>query len=213
MKSIAFIIGALAVALLTGCQSILLDRREYHGAAVTDTFMREPVRRTFELPPRRPPSTVRGRDKLVGKWLCHKVSNSKTACYINSARYGETHRMESDMEYSFFEDGALELRTRYTPNTGWSTQSGTWKYSGNKLTCWLGTYQTDMRVIWYGDDEFFLKELDLGQMARAASTNGIECRMWYDNDNCLHTDFENYCGGRMTMIESPQVYNRVGGAR
>lgn len=213
MKTITCLSGALSLALLTGCQSIILDRREYHGAEVTDAFMREPVSRTFTLPPRRPPSTVRGRNKLIGRWLCHKVSNSKTACYINSARYGETHRMESDIEYSFFEDGTLEFRTRYTPNTEWYTQSGTWKYSGNALSCWLGTNQHDVRVIWYSDDEFFLKVLDLEQMARAASTNGLDCRMWYDNDNCMHTDFENYCEGRLTMIESPQVYKRVGGAQ
>lgn len=217
MKDAVKILAEIVVAVvLTGCQSILLDYRQYNGVEVTDAFLREPAARTFDLPPNRPPSTVRGRDKLVGRWQCHKFTNAKYASADSQGgRYGHTYRMESDVEYVFSEDGTLVLRTRYLPNEDWTIYRGTWSYAGNTLSYWLDGIPYESRITWYGDDEVLIKDVNLEQqshvMGRAQHGN---TKIWYDEDGCRHVDVSyDYAGGDYTSIESPALFKRKWGAQ
>lgn len=218
MKS-ALMFGTLAglLASTTGCVSAIVEsqmaKRGYKKATREQMLM--PNTPSFPSPEAKTAIAALPKEKLIGKWSTSYVIDSRISL-LSMGYIGPSHTMSSHQTYWFFEDGTCKsLIKTGGKEIGWN---GNWDYRDGVLTM-SGAggdgnqYSTDLRLHWYGNDEFEVRFADVGQyeglLSKPDTVQSVHCR--YESNGIFHTQMIIASQGNesaVISVQSPQIYER-----
>ena len=207
-----------------GCVSAIVDaamaKQGFHRAT-REQMLREATP-SFPAPEAKTVIESRPKEKLVGKWSSSRVQDSRTAL-LSMGYDGPSMTMTSHTTYWLFEDGVA--KTLIKINGKETTWNGDWDYHDGILTI-SGAggdgkkHEADMKVLWYGDDEFELRHADVSKyeaMLGVGGAKSVKCR--YEANGILHTQMIIVSTAKgqqnesaMIMVEAPQIFEREGDA-
>lgn len=208
----------------SGCVSAMVDaamaKQGFHRA--TREQMLRDTTPSFPAPETRKALAPLLKEKLVGKWSSSRVLDTRTAL-LSLGYDGPSMTMTSHTTYWLFEDGVAKVLIKI--NGKETTWNGDWDYRDDILTI-SGAggdgkkHEADMKVLWYGDDEFELRYADVSKyedMLGVGGAKSVKCR--YEPNGILHTQMiiSSTANGRANdaatiMVEGPQIFERDGDA-
>ena len=183
-----------------------------------------PVKPLFVRPAPRTPLAAPSREALLGKWVCRKQRNERTAIVGN--RYSSMKVTASTvfLEFALNDDGTCRVRTREESQY---EIRGKWTYTGDRLTIPCaepdGT-AVNFRVLWYGPDELELRYENLEDFHRSIlffMMNTFDPVCSYDSDGCLNFSVKhrstnkhgNVSVLKYIKIDSPMICKKIPVAR
>ena len=165
-----------------------------------------------------------GREAILGKWVCRKQRNERTAIVGNRNSPMKVTASTVFLEFDLNEDGTCRVRTREESQY---EIRGKWTYAGGRLTipCAEPDGATvNFRVLWYGPEELELRYENLEDFQKSIlffrmKTFDPVCS--YDADGCLNFSvkhrFTNKQGKtslfKYIKIDSPMICRKVPVAR
>ena len=208
-----------ALFLTSGCVSMIVENQmAKHGyKKATREEMLRPTVPSFQEPKLRNEIKALPKDKLLGKWTCSYVIDTRSSL-LSMGYDGPVQTMTSHQTYWFFEDGTCRMLMKMAgKETSWN---GKWDYRGGILSI-SGTgadgkhYSADLKLYWYGDEEFEVRFADLSKYEDMLETpEGIKsanCR--YEVNGVLHTQMIISAQGNesaVISVQSPQIYDKDG---
>ena len=171
--------AALVVAGCAGPQARVPTIAEVEG----------PVKPLFVRPAPRNPLAVPERNALVGKWVCRKQRNERTAIVGNRYSPMEVKPSSIFLEFDLKDDGTCRVRTREESRY---EIRGKWTYTNGRLTIPCAEPDGAMvafRVLWYGPGEMELRYENLDDFHRPIRffmMNTFDPVCSYDKDGCLN---------------------------
>ena len=215
----AIMVGTLAGALVstTGCVSAIVDAQmAKHGfKKATREQMLMPNTPSFPLPEARTAIATLPKESLLGKWSTSYVVDTRTSL-LSMGYIGPSQTASSHQTYWFFDDGTCKMLINMAgKETSWN---GNWDYRDGVLTISGaggdgGQYSTDLRLYWYGNDEFEVRFADVGQyegmLSKSDTVRSAKCR--YEPNGVFHTQIVIASQGNesaVISVQSPQIYER-----
>ena len=208
------------ISLCGGCVSAIVDaamaKQGFHRAT-REQMLRESTP-SFAAPEVRKALAPLPKEKLVGKWSSSRVMDTRTAL-LSLGYDGPSMTMTSHTTYWLFEDGVAKMLIKMNGNE--TTWNGDWDYRDGILTI-SGAggdgkkHEADMKVLWYGNNEFELRHADLSKyeaMLGVGGAKSVKCR--YEANGILHTQMiitanDRQNDGATIMVEGPQIFERDG---
>lgn len=216
-KLMSIILGALF--LTSGCVSVMLEDQMVKNGykKATREEMLKPTVPSFQKPELRKEIKALPKEKLLGKWTCSYVLDSR-ASLLSLGYDGPVQTMTSHQTYWFFEDGTCRMLMKMAGKE--NSWNGNWDYRDGILSI-SGKggdgkhYSTEFKLYWYGDEEFEVRFADISKYeALLESPEGCKsasCR--YEDNGILHTQMIlSYQGNESAVIsvQSPQIYEKEG---
>ena len=214
-KSMMIALSVAAVFMFIGCVGVNSRARIPTLAEVEG-----PVKPLFVRPVPRTPIAAPSREALLGRWVCRKQRNERTAIVGN--RYSSMKITSSTvfLEFDLNDDGTCHVRTREESQY---TIRGKWSYENGCLTIPCSEPEgapVTFRLLWYGPGELELRYENLEDFQRSIrffmmDTFDPVCS--YDADGCLNFSvkhrFTNKKGAvsvlKYIKIDSPMVCKRI----
>lgn len=209
------LMGALVCA--TGCVSAMVEshlaKQGYKKATREQMLM--PATPSFPSPEPKTAIAALPREKLLGRWSCSYVGDSRNSL-LSMGYAGPSQTLTSHQTYWFFDDGACKTLIKMGgKETSWN---GNWSYRDGILTISGaggdgGQYSQDLKLYWYGNDEFEVRFADVRQyekmLIKPESVKSAVCR--YEPNGVLHTQIIVSVQGNesaIVSVQSPQIYER-----
>ena len=215
----AIMVGTLVGALVstTGCVSAIVESQmAKHGyKKATREQMLMPNTPSFPLPEPKTAIAALPKEKVLGKWSTSYVLDTRSSL-LSMGYIGPSQTMSSHQTYWFFDDGTCKTLIKMGGKE--TTWNGNWDYSDGILTVsgagGDGThYSTDLRLYWYGNDEFEVRFADIGQyegmLSKPDGVRSVNCR--YEPNGVFHTRIVIESQGNesaVISVQSPQIYER-----
>lgn len=220
VKTVAVVaLLASLVAFGGGCVSTMVDAQmAKHGyKKATREQMLAPATPSFPSPESRKILPAFPKEKLFGKWSGSYVIDTRNAL-LSMGYDGPSSTMTAHQTYVFFEDGGCRtLMNMGGKETSWN---GNWTYKDGVLTI-AGAggdgnkYAFDLKVLWYGENEFELRFADVGKyremLMKPDNMKSVQCR--YESNGVFHTEMIVSADGNesaVISVQSPQIYEREG---
>ena len=183
-----------------------------------------PVKPLFRRPAPRNPLSAPDRNALIGKWVCRKQRNERTAMVGNRHSPMKVEASSVFLEFDLKDDGTCRVRTREESQY---EIRGTWTYANGHLTIPCAEPNGGVvafRVLWYGPGEMELRYENLEDYHRAIQAfmmNTFDPVCYYDADGCLnfsvkHRSTDNKGGTsilKYIKIDSPMVCKKSSSAQ
>ena len=205
--------------LASGCVSLTLEDQMVKNGykKATREEMLKPTVPSFQKPELRKEIKALPKEKLLGKWTCSYVLDSR-APLLSLGYDGPVQTMTSHQTYWFFEDGICRTLMKMAGKE--NSWNGNWDYRDGILSI-SGKggdgkrYSTDLKLHWYGDDEFEVRFADISKyedmLEMPEGVKSASCR--YEANGILHTQMIISGQGvesAFISVQSPQIYEKDG---